>query len=639
MTEILPFSDLLKVLAAIRLRKAKALCFFLANDLDTAHRSEKVIDLFWQDVEHDRAATSYRQVIRHIRRDIEAGSSINLKTELGQVVLTVSDRQAEKVSLRESCRQIILAEDWDAAAADQIRELLSYTTRLEGISGSYDSWLVITRSTLFAAIREALDERLANLGSAPTDSLQQPAEFALELEPSNEVAARILMTLDWQRGHATRAIERYDLLYSFLDAEFDQEPEVETIELLAAIKLNPAVQPARNSLKIRRPEVSIIVTLLPASGEIPDALQGFGTVLFADLRMRMGRFREWRVLDEDFTGDATVNVKLRPVFMADRYQLYVDVQRCEDRRILWSEAIDLPQTDWEAKARLLLSNLANALSVVVSDRSLSDSGLVIYDRWLRAQSLLDSWSPDKESAALAMLEDIVEEAPKFGPAHAELAGALNVRHILLPGTRQTDEVKQRALHHAIVAVSVDPLDTRAHRVVGWCYCHNRDFGLAEFHFDQSLNLNRSNPLTLASCALGFAFSGNQERAGELISEVKAHSAVMEPFHLIYIAMVDYLLGNYTLAVDEFRRGSGLLPTISRGWYSLALWKTGQQAEAVKSFATHLAEVRAGWHGNAVPSDSDIIDWFVTCFPLRDERAHDDFCDTTNAVFGASQTAF
>ncbi|MBU3029899.1 BTAD domain-containing putative transcriptional regulator [Paracoccus marinaquae] len=626
-------SILLKTLAAVRLRKAQALFLFLAADPNAFHRAEKVIDLFWQETDQQRAAASYRQVIRHIRRDMEADCGLNLKTEIGQITLEILDRKTPKDEFRET----ILAERWDAAAADRMREFLSYTTRLEGISNSFDSWLVITRSVLLRTIREALDERLANVQSARFDELRRPAELALELEPSNETAVRILMTLDWRGGHSTRAIERYDMLYRYLDEEFDQEPEAETIELLAAVKLNPAGKSARNDLTNRRPEVSISVSLLPSSDEIPGEMRGFGTVLFADLRMRMGRFREWRVLDEDSTESCTVNVKLRPVYGLGRYQLYVDVQRVEDSQLLWSEVIDSPETDWEAKARLLLANLANALSVVVSDRSLSDSGLAIYDRWLKAQALLDSWSPEAERAALSMLEDIIADTPKFGPAHAELAGALNVRHVLQPGSTQTEEVKQRALHHAIMAVSIDPLDTRAHRVVAWCYCHKREFGLAEFHFEQALNLNRSNPLTLASSALGFAFAGNLDRAAALVAETRRNSAVMEPFHIIYLAAADYLLGNYASAEEQCRRGTGLMPTVG-GWHSLALWKLGRQDDSVRRLQSYFDEIRPKWQGDAVPGDAEIIDWFTSSFPLGDEKALADLHQTIASIMAARGAA-
>lgn len=620
-----PSDTLLKCLSAIRLRKAQALLYFLLADPGGTHRSEKIIDLFWQDSDQQRASSSYRQVIRHIRKEFGTATGILLETGMG----TVSLRLPGNFSFHRHVAEGLARPGWDPKLAETIQEFIAYTKTLEGISSSFNSWLAITRSTFLELVRESLDRRLEETPASDVQTLREPATFALQLEPSNETAVRILMTLDWQAGHATRAIERYNSLYAYLDAEFDQEPEAETIELLAAIKLNPEAGALRRQVADRRPEVSLTIGMHPGEG-IPPDMASFGTVLFSDLRMRMGRFREWRVIDEQAGERAQVRVMLRPVHALNRYHLFVDVQRGEDGQLLWSEVIEQPETEWESKARVLLSNIANALSVVVSDKSLSDSGSAIYDRWLRAQALLDAWSPQTEGEALAMLQDITRDAPRFGAAHAELAGALNVRHVLLPGTYQTEEVKQRALHHAIMAVSIDPLDTRAHRVVAWCYCHKREFGLAEFHFEQSLNLNRSNPMTLASCALGFAFAGNPTRAGELVAEAKAHSAVMEPYHLIYMAAADYLRGDYAQAAEECSRGTGLMPTVG-GWHAAALWKLGQKVEASERLARYLDEIRSQWCGATDPDDTRIIDWFVSCFPLREKSAADDLRATLNAI--------
>ncbi|WP_299841151.1 BTAD domain-containing putative transcriptional regulator [uncultured Paracoccus sp.] len=620
---------LLQILSSVRLRKAQALLYFLLADQGGVHRSDKIIDLFWQESDQQKASSSYRQVIRHIRRELDATQEISLETGFGAVSL----RLPGGFSFQNEVATGLAAAGWSEETAEILREFMGYTLRLEGLSSSFDSWLVITRNNLLSLLRKTLDERMKTTDGARLAELRAPAEFALGLEPANETAVRILMTLDWQSGHSTRAIERYNLLYAHLDEEYDQEPEPETIELLAAIKLSPAAGAVQKQVVNRRPEVSLSVGLMPGEG-IPAEMVSFGTVLFSDIRMRMGRFREWRVLDDEGTETAQARVTLRPIYALQAYRLFIEVQRGTDRQLLWSEMIESPESDWESKARRLLSNIANALSVVVSDRSLSESGAHIYDRWLKAQTLLDDWSPQTENAAMVMLEEITREAPRFGPAHAELAGALNVRHVLLPGTRPSDEVNQRALHHAIVAVSIDPLDTRAHRVVAWCYCHKREFGLAEFHFDQSLNLNRSNPLTLASCALGFAFAGNPGRAASLVAETKAHAAVMEPFHLIYLAAADYLLGDYQAAAEECSRGGGLMPTVG-GWHSLSLWKLGQEKEAVQRLRDYTAEIRGLWRGSAEPTDARILDWFGNCFPLRDAAAQADLRATLERV---AQTA-
>ena len=299
-------------------------------------------------------------------------------------------------------------------------------------------------------------------------------------------------------------------------------------------------------------------------------------MLVADFRMRLSRFREWQLVDPG--AEPYVSIRLKLLAFGTEQDLLGEVSRNPRGELLWSEMIPKPTENWDTKLRPVLLNIATALSIVVADRSASDTSAKVYDRWLKSQVLLDTWSPENEGDALATLQSITAEAPKFGPAHAELAGALNVRHVLRPGTRQSEDVKTTALHHALEAVSIDPLDTRALRVLGWCYCHKGEFELAEFHFDQSLTLNRQNPLTLASSALGFAFTNSLDRAAELVAETRRHADMMEPFHLVYLAAADYLCGNYRETADQCVKAVGRMSTVG-GWHTAALQQLGREDEA------------------------------------------------------------
>ncbi|UXU76319.1 MULTISPECIES: AfsR/SARP family transcriptional regulator [unclassified Paracoccus (in: a-proteobacteria)] len=617
--------DLLDILDAVRLRKGRALLFFLIADRAPVHRTEKVTDLFWQNSDEQRAAASYRQAVKHIRRAMENRPGIALETSAGEIAL----RLPRAFDLAQELAALIDDPGWDTGRGGQIRLMIDQTVQLEGISASFDSWLAITRATLLAGLRQVLDARLADLGGRDPEAQRALAEFAVALEPANENVTRLLMRLDWQAGRPTRAIERYNTLYAHLDEAFDQEPEAETVELLAAIKLDPAGGGRQAPQGDRPPQISLSVALQDPIGDAGD-LGSLTNVLFADLRMRMGRFREWWVVEPDAAQQAQVRILLRPFYLDGGLRLFVEVLGGQGGHLVWSEWIEQPQNDWEHKARLLLSNIANTLSVVVSDRSLSDSGSDVYDSWLRAQALLDSWSPETEAEAIGILRQITQRTPPFGPAHAELAGALNVRHVLLPGTFQTEEIKRDAMHHAIVAVSADPLDTRAHRVLAWCFCHMGYFDLAEFHFDQALTLNRSNALTVASCALGFAFSGDLGKAAALVAEAKSHARVLEPYHWIYLAAADYLCGNHAAAAEQCAAGSGLMPTVG-GWHCAALWQLGRAEQAAQCLDAFLQQLRGQWQGKPDPTDQDILDWFLSIFPLRHEEQRRDLAEVLAQV--------
>lgn len=614
---------LLAILMDLRLRKAQALLLFLLSDANRPHRTEKLLDLFWQTSDQEKAAVSCRQVVRKIRLGLACLPDVKLESGNGQMLLSLLAAQP----LLDRLVGGLSRNAWPKARAECLRGYLALFEALAGISPSFDSWLVMTRSALLSSARRIIDAALS--GAAPSDSESLLiAEFALEIEPSNEVAARFVMIHHWRAGRATRAIEVYNALYAHLDAQFDQEPEPETVSLLAAIKLDPGRAPER-AFGLLRPQVSIAVIPYDEPGRSPEAA-ALANALQADLRLRLGRFREWRVVGDQDSGTAELSLHLRPFLTGAQPRLFLELLEGWNGRILWSECLHAPASNWENKIRPVLINIANALSVVVADRALSDPAAGVYDRWLRSQVLLDTWSPRTEGQALAMLRDITREAPRFGPAHAELAGALNVRHVLLPGTRQTDEVKQLALHHALEALSIDPLDTRAHRVLAWCYCHKGEFGLAEFHFEQALSLNPTSQLTLVSAALGFAFTGNVAQAGDLARQARQLGAASDAYHRIYMAATDYLCGNYKDAAEQCRIGAGLMSTVG-GWHSASLWKLGRVQESRERLADWTQEIAQAWHMTDPPSQAQVIDWFTASFPLRHSQMRDDLHATLSRV--------
>lgn len=602
---------LVSAIRSMRLRKARALMFYLLVEHPHSHRTDKLMDLFWQDAERDKAFASFRQVARHIRVALTPWPGVQLDSLPGGIAL----RLPKAGHVLERVLDEVKARLTEPEPDTNLRAVLEIVEEIQGISGSFDSWLAITKTRLVQGLQQRLDACLA------TPALARPAaELALRIEPAHEPAVRWLMRHDWQNGHATRAVERYNALYAHLDAEFDQEPEPETIALLAAIKMQPdAGRQALAAEPAVQMSITVDLTKNPNLGPGPASL---AAVLCADLRLRLGRFREWRVIEQ--TGQTAVDLHLILAAheIGPEFRLFVELRKPGDGHLLWSDCITNPSQNWESKARTMITGIANALSVVVAERSLSDRSADIYDRWLRSQVLLDTWSPANEGAALGLLQDITREAPRFGPAHAELAGALNVRHVLLPGTRQTEDIKELALHHAIEAVSIDPLDTRAHRVLAWCYCHKHEFGLAEFHFDQALALNRANTLTMVSAALGFAFADALARAAALAAEVRQHQAGQEPFHAIYLAVTDYLSGDFDRAEAGLAQGTGLMTTVG-GWHAAALCKLGRHDVARQRLQTWLDEISPQWRGAGDVTAPAVLDWFTAIFPLRQDRVRDD----------------
>ncbi len=595
----------LSLVRSIRFRKARALLFFLLHAPAQDHRSEKIADVFWGDYPHTKAMASLRQTIRQIRLLFGEGDGLALETRRGHMRLHCDDNQPIDARI---CA-LLATPPW---AGDTEQELAHYQQEFElllGISEAFDSWLSIRKAQATQAIAEVLEARYSG-----DDQDVQAAKLAQVLEPSNEMATRFLMRHFWANQQPNRAIEAYNTLFEHLDQNFDQEPEPETIDLLASIKMGEALpaqaQPADSPPKI--------LVQMQNEAELAPEEQSLLNVLFLDFRMRLSRFREWSIADGDGLEAVDLVVKIRLLPQMPNAPLHIEISNPGSNNLLWAEMIPDPQENWDEKVRTQLGNIATALSIGAGGNQAPAQEARIYDRWLRSQVLIDRWSPETEGEAIKMLSDITIDAPRFGPAHAELAGALNVRHILLPGTRQTEAEKQRALHHALEAISLDPLDTRAHRVLAWCYCHKAEFELAEFHFEQALHLNSSNSLTLASCALGYAFAGRHEPAREICDRMLSAPGAMQPFHLVYMAAVNYLAGDYARAAEQCAQAGDSMTTAAGGWHGAALCQLGQMAEAQRRIKNYIGIVKKQWSLPDAPTDGEVLDWYAACFPLREE---------------------
>jgi len=502
---------------------------------------------------------------------------------------------------------------------------------MNGLSESFDSWLAIKKNQAVQEIANAL-EQIFEEEESPELALRA-ARLATSIEPSNEIAVRYLMRHEWIANSANRAIETYNTLYAYLDTELDQEPEPETMSLVAAIKAGPYVETAEHarstSSRLKRPKIALVKTETSTLAATDESLL---TVLYHDLRMRLSRFREWNVADHNETAEPDLKIAITLLPDHQDNSLAIEVSAPSANKLIWSEIIHAPAKQWDEKARAQLAQISRALSLAVQPGPGVSNAAAVYDRWLQSQILIDMWSPETEGRAIEMLSEITIEAPRFGPAHAELAGALNVRHILRPGTRHTEEQKQRALHHALEAINLDPLDTRAHRVLAWCYCHKSEFDLAEFHFEQALELNKSNSLTLASCALGYAFSHRLEEAEALAKRIVNAPDALEPFHLIYLAAVNYLCGNFEQAAKQCERAGDIMATVG-GWHTACLVQLGKMGEARMRLMDYHRFIEGQWALDTEPSCHEVIDWFVSSFPLRSEMVRDEL---KSAILAAAE---
>jgi tetratricopeptide (TPR) repeat protein len=115
-------------------------------------------------------------------------------------------------------------------------------------------------------------------------------------------------------------------------------------------------------------------------------------------------------------------------------------------------------------------------------------------------------------SAEAILRELIASTPQFAPALVALAQINNVRPIIYPGRRVSAKRLDEALELTTRAVTLDPLDSRAHLSRSWAHAMSGAHSAALSHLDLALDLNENDPWTIISAALGFAFAGEVDGA-------------------------------------------------------------------------------------------------------------------------------
>ena len=304
---------------------------------------------------------------------------------------------------------------------------------MEAVDPAFRVWLIAKRNTLRDRLLFALETAMA---SGPTGSRAESrlASATLNLDPTHEDACRRLMMARASNGDLAGALRIYKAISDLLLKDYDLEPSPATKSLLADIKAG--ILPGRaiqtddaGSLRSPKGAARLAIALAPVTmhGVDPDQIHlvtGFRQHLLASLV----RFREWQVTDAPADDLSLGGVHSG----AHRYQLQMDVHQkgsalhmllmlkeIPDNLYAWSHSFELKLTGWFEAQRQVVRKIALALNVHLSaDRlhrlsNYPDISLGIYDRWLRSQTLIRTFSLEHWQRAASQFLEILKSCPQF----------------------------------------------------------------------------------------------------------------------------------------------------------------------------------------------------------------------------------
>jgi len=292
---------------------------------------------------------------------------------------------------------------------------------------------------------------------------------------------------------------------------------------------------------------------------------------------------------------------------------------------IWSEKVQLSLEAWQDARKRIIQRTAVALNVYISTQRLSQMterpaiSTVLYDRWLRAQELSLRWRRDAHVDAIEILYGIICEAPNFAPAYCSLVDIENTRPLVFPGVFRSRDRDEKSLEVAKTAVQLDPIDTKTQLCLAWSQSVVGQFDQAAMSFSLAYELNENDPWTLASSALGLAYCGEPEKAGQLADHAVNLGFTLSANHWGYQAGIRFLAGDYDGCVEAAEKSDDTLFYLP-AWKAAALSLSGRVEDAKSEGQKFIELASRNWHGTSEPAPQTISSWLLDVIPLKEGDA-------------------
>lgn len=501
---------------------------------------------------------------------------------------------------------------------------------LDEINSVVKSWLALVRSDVREQLVSVLEAEMQKVDDDSDPAIRSISNSILNMEPCHEGAAQRLMRSLTVTGNTAASMRVFDRLAQNLSTRYGLEPRPET---RAAARGEILAGPSP-----RDPLAPLRIQLRSFDGESKAArirLASFRSEIVSGL----SRFRSWSVVegdqgDHDGPPKAGSDYVLSASQTKDETHATLSLSAAESGRIVWSEDLDIGAEQMSKSRQQAVSRIAAMFEMYVStDRSTmaeTSAHHAVVDDWLSGERLLTQWTKQAFEQGIARFEDLIKRAPEFAPAHASLASALNVLHIVRPGLLRDPAMAKRALEASDIAVGLDPLDARNRLALAWSSALKGNFDRAALNMDMAERLNPHSPRTLASCAMGFSFLGEHDRAARVLEHCLNCAPVLLDYQWCYAASIRFLGGDDAGALLAAARSDDRIID-NPGWTAAALARSGQLAAARKAFDKLVHDVSAVWDGETSPNPEDVRDWFVSAYPIQHSAESRALEDALNAA--------
>ena len=560
-------------------RKGPALIAYLALCPGMTASREKLADLFWGELDAERARNNLRQVLAALRREcLAAGFSLFQSTNT--TVTLMAPVWVDVLEFRGACSSASEARRRHAASCYAGPLLDGF---FSGAS-DFDDWVANVRSAL---LDEAIDLLESLARDVPGAEALGFVRKLIDLDPMREASHRLKIELLIGKHDYEGALKHDRKCRTTFKQEYGVEPAWDIRALIAVNASNRSIVTLQSNHHRRSNEGAIPRTI--TIERLGDDLETAGGFIAKNLQRYISeafsKFRTFKVLDNEQTGsfggnssfDYRLGGDLHPAQGHPELRLILSSSGIDE--VVWTGRIKLLDPDLLIEGESIARRLTTTMIDAVERFEVNAAGKRrLEDRDIRAQYIMAVYHAQKHTLpdyelAEGLFASIIKEAPGFAEAHAWAAfldfEASYVRHerARLP----------LAMAKATRALELDPENSRCHSAYGFMAAHSGKFEEAERHFSNAPAMNPADPYAFSNYAF-FRIAAGDYAGGSVLLDEAFRLAPKAPAHFHrYRGMAAFGNGNFEAAISAFRRDPGQADTTT--YLAAAYAQLGRVREA------------------------------------------------------------
>jgi DNA-binding SARP family transcriptional activator/Tfp pilus assembly protein PilF len=596
-------------------RKARAILGYLSLNAGERASRARLAAMLWDRGPDAQARSSFRHALHELSLAMGplADELIFADRETVKLNATVCWIDAAAIVAPETSSSTSSRSELSALCTGELLE------GLDGISASFDQWLLGERTRFTQQLSELLEAELNQVTRTKADLKKQASNVRrlIAFDPTHEGASRALMRALAKLGERAQALREYERCRSALRKALDVEPSRETRALADAIRtfsgrvaastlqLDEGGKVQRTPAHHRRLRLGVLPFLATRARDD----QNLALSLSQEIAAGLARFRWFDViapasLARKPSAHLSENLlkQKEPDYIVDgaisgngkRFQISVrllDVTQFASP--VWSDrfelAIDeLHQLDERVTARIVGRIDPVILFIEGRPKRRKDYGAT--GLLLRAMPLMYSMERDKYEEA----GELINRALKIDPDNAMVLawGAhWQVYHVGQGWSRDPAQGFATAQKYALAAIRLDPENAEALGIYGHvCSFLEKDFDTALHYFERALRVNPNLAFVWSLSALTYCYVGEPDIALERLERHRDLTPI-EPYPALFdnpYAIAYLIKRDYEQAAVFGRRVTKSRPEFVNGYKPLiaALGHLGRTDEA-NSYVTKL----------------------------------------------------